>query len=49
MLCEKIEIKYQVEREDICNRLIHILELDKNHSILLTDLENDINKQQKLL
>jgi hypothetical protein len=30
---EKLETKYHTEREDICNSLISILELDENHSI----------------
>ena len=45
----KLSVKYQNEREDICNRLIHILELDENHSILLCDLEKDVEKQTKIL
>ncbi len=46
---EKLETKYHTEREDICNRLISILELDENHSILLNVLENDTDKQTKIL
>jgi len=46
---EKLETKYHTEREDICNRLISILELDENHSILLNALENDTDKQTKIL
>jgi hypothetical protein len=46
---EKLETKYHKEREDICYRLIHILELDANHSILLNKLENDIEKQTKIM
>ena len=46
---EKLETKYHTEREDICNRLISILELDENNSILLNELENDIEKQTKIL
>ncbi len=46
---EKLETKYHTEREDICNRLINILELDENHSILLNVLENDTDKQTKIL
>lgn len=46
---EKLETKYHKEREDICNRLISILELDENHSILLNALENDTDKQTKIL
>ena len=46
---EKLETKYHTEREDICDRLISILELDENHSILLNALENDTDKQTKIL
>ena len=46
---EKLETKYHTEREDICNRMISILELDENHSILLNALENDTDKQTKIL
>jgi hypothetical protein len=46
---EKLETKYHTEREDICNRLVSILELDENHSILLNALENDTDKQTKIL
>ena len=46
---EKLETKYHTEREDICNRLISILELDENHYILLNVLENDTDKQTKIL
>lgn len=46
---EKLETKYYTEREDICNRLISILELDENNSILLNELENDVEKQTKIL
>lgn len=48
-MCEKLETKYHTEREDICDRLISILELDRNKSILLNELENDIEKQTKIL
>ena len=46
---EKLETKYHTEREDVCDRLISILELDENHSILLNVLENDTDKQTKIL
>jgi hypothetical protein len=46
---EKLETKYHTERENICNRLISILELDENHSIRLNDLENDTDKQTKIM
>ena len=46
---EKLSIKYHTEREEICNKLISILELDENNSILLCDLEKDLVKQNKIL
>ena len=45
----KLSEKYQAEREDICARLISILQLDNNNSFLLCDLDNNIEKQQKIL
>ena len=44
-LCEK----YQTEREDICSRLISILQLDNNNSFLLCNLDDNIEKQQQIL
>lgn len=41
--------KYQTEREDICKRLISIIELDDNRSFLLCDLDNDTEKQNKII
>ena len=46
---QKLETKYPEEREAICNKLIDILGLDGNGTILLTDLEQDIEKQTKIL
>jgi hypothetical protein len=45
----KLSDKYQTEREDICKRLINILELDLNNSFLLCDLDKDIEKQNKII
>ena len=45
----KLSDKYQNEREEICNKLIEILQLDENNNFLLYDLEEDINKQQNIL
>ena len=42
-LCEK----YQLEREDICARLISILQLDNNNSFLLCNLDDNIEKNRK--
>jgi hypothetical protein len=44
-LCEK----YQKEREEICKKLIDILQLDSNNSFLLCDLDTDIEKQEKIM
>ena len=44
-LCEK----YPQEREDVCNRIIAILELDDKNSFLLSNLENDTEKQNRIL
>ena len=45
----KLSEKYQIEREDICNKLINILNLDEDKSFLLCDLDADIEKQNKIL
>ena len=45
----KLSEKYQNEREDICKRLISIIELDDNKSFLLCDLDNDSEKQNKII
>ena len=44
-LCEK----YQIEREDICKKIIDILKLDANNSFLLSDLDADKEKQAAIL
>jgi hypothetical protein len=44
-LCEK----YQIEREDICKKIIDILKLDANNSFLLSDLDEDAEKQTAIL
>jgi len=44
-LCEK----YKIEREEICKKLIDILELDASHSFLLCELDADIEKQEKIM
>jgi len=45
----KLSEKYQTEREDICTKLINILELGEDNTFLLCDLDNDIEKQNKIL
>jgi hypothetical protein len=44
-LCEK----YKEEREQICKKLIEIVNLDDKNSFLLYDLENDLEKQTRIL
>lgn len=44
-LCEK----YKSEREDICKKIISILQLDANNSFLLSDLDADKEKQTAIL
>lgn len=45
----KLSEKYQTEREEICNKLINILNLDEDKSFLLCDLDADTEKQNKIL
>ena len=45
----KLSEKYQKEREDICNRLLDILQLKEDKTFLLCDLDEDIIKQEKIL
>ena len=45
----KLSEKYKDERETICNKILEILDLDENNSILLFDLEKDITKQNLIL
>ena len=45
----KLSEKYNNEREEVCIKIINIVDLDVNKSFLLCDLDNDIEKQQKIL
>ncbi len=45
----KLSEKYHNEREETCNKLINILNLDEDNSFLLCDLDNDKEKQYKIL
>jgi hypothetical protein len=45
----KLSEKYQKEREEICNKIITILELKEDNTILLCDLDEDVEKQNKIL
>ena len=40
----KLSEKYQLEREELCNKIIALLELNPENSFLLYDLDNDIKK-----
>ena len=46
---QKLKDKYQKEREEYCDKIISILQLDENNSFLLCDLDEDIEKQNNLL
>ena len=45
----KLSEKFKDEREEICNKLIEILDLDENNSFLLNDIDNDTDKQNAIL
>ena len=45
----KLSEKFQNEREEICNKIINILELKEDNTFLLCDLDIDIEKQNKIL
>ena len=42
----KLSEKYNNEREDVCSKIINIVDLDENNSFLLCDLDKDIEKQK---
>ena len=46
---EKLCDKYKQEREEICKKLIDILQLDANNSFLLSELDEDTEKQSAIL
>jgi hypothetical protein len=45
----KLSEQYKDEREAICKKIIDILDLDANNSILLCDLDADTAKQQAIM
>ena len=45
----KLSDKFQNEREQICEKLISIIELDDNNSFLLSELDDNFDKQNKIL
>jgi hypothetical protein len=46
---QKLSEKFPEERENICKRILSILNLDKNNSFLLYDLDTDFEKQACIL
>ena len=44
-LCDK----YKNEREEICKKLIDILQMDDKNSFMLCELDTDIEKQNKII
>lgn len=40
---------YPDEQKDILNKIINILDLDENNSVLLYNLDNDEDKKQKIM
>jgi hypothetical protein len=45
----KLSEKYTDEREEICNKLINMLNLDLEGSFLLSNIDEDIDKQNKIM
>jgi len=45
----KLSEKFQNERENICNKIITILQLKEDNTFLLYDLDEDIEKQNKIM
>jgi hypothetical protein len=45
----KLSEKYLTEREEICNKIISILGLKEDNTFLLCELDEDIEKQNKII
>ena len=45
----KLSEKFQNEREEICNKIITILDLKEEGGFLLCELDDNIEKQNKIL
>lgn len=45
----KLSDKYVTQREEICNKILDILNLNENEYFLLCDLDKDSYKQQQIL
>jgi len=46
---QKLSEQYKKEREEYCDKIISILELDESNSFLLCELDENIEKQTNLL
>lgn len=46
---QKLCDKFQEEREKICGELISVLELDENQCFLLSELDVNVEKQEKIM
>lgn len=45
----KLSEKFQTEREEVCNKIITILDLKEDNAFLLCELDEDVEKQNKIL
>ena len=45
----KLSEKYAEEREEICSRILNILELDDNGAFILSTLDADVERQNKIM
>jgi hypothetical protein len=46
---QKLSEQYKVEREEICLKLISLLDLTEDYTFLLCELDNNIEKQNQIL
>lgn len=46
---QKKEVQYKNERENICERIIKILNLDEDNCFMLSDIEDNPEKQQQII
>jgi hypothetical protein len=45
----KLSDKYSSQREEICNKILYILQLNEDKYFLLCDLDEDLDKQRLIL
>ena len=45
----KLSDKYSSQREEICNKILYILQLNEDKCFLLCDLDEDLDKQRLIL